>query len=408
VTRHLSRRLLITRASAVLLPVSLGLASVARLIAAVATPAARAGDTPTQPTEDAVAYENLLGLIPDTAETRELVMITELNRIRRQFGIATPEDASDPAQEQIFINALVAHVVPFGVVAPPFLTGIYRFGGITVHERYLGFRRLDQAILAGTSSLLYEAVSGRFDPEAAERAISECADCPPPVREQFEQVPYYSWGEDFEARLSRRLAPPAFDTLGRGGRVVVTEQYVFRTVWTEGIQQMIAAWRLGGSLRDSESFQQMAQGFARSNAYNLYITDRTQGPEMASRALASAREARDPDQLRMVEAAWSPPPGVAVLEPYILPGAGLGRDSAGEPFTAIVLVHTTEQAANDNVELLRRRVAEARSARADKPWSEVFSSAEIAAEGVVLVAALRGSLVGASFLLMRDPLLLHR
>ena len=62
--------------------------------------------------------------------------------------------------------------------------------------------------------------------------------------------------------MDRIFAPPAFDRLGRGGRIMVQREYVYRTLMTESMEGLIDA-RLGErpTLRDVEEFRLLAEGF---------------------------------------------------------------------------------------------------------------------------------------------------
>jgi hypothetical protein len=335
-------------------------------------------------------FEELLGLIPDTEETRHEVVINDFERLRRQRNITAPANPGDQAQKETYIGELARP--PFSFLSPTFISGLDQYARrFAFLEQYLGYRRVDQDISAGLPPGRFEAVRGQFDPADAERVISSCGDCPEPQRGQSQGVPYYSWGEDFQTDLRNRLAPPAFDSLGRGGRVAVTDQYVFRTVWTEGIEAMIGAWKGAPSLRNDEGFRLAAQGIERLDMHSVYLTDRTQ-----------SRDA--------VEGTGDPPSGppAPVLEPYTVLGVGSGYDSPDAVFTAIVLVHDTEEAAARNAQLLPQRIRAAYSVAAKEPWLNRFPNIEVKATGRVVEAKFQGSVIGPQFLFVRDPLLLHR
>ncbi len=98
-----------------------------------------------------------------------------------------------------------------------------------------------------------------------------------------------------------------------------------------------------------------------------------------------------------------------MLKPYGSFATGAGRDDRGQ-YMVVVLVHSSERAAQQNVELLRRRIEEAQSLWTNEPWSDFFEEMEIRAEGEVLLGKLWGERTGSlwlRFILNRDPLLLH-
>jgi hypothetical protein len=177
---------------------------------------------------------------------------------------------------------------------------------------------------------------------------------------------------------------------------------------TAQIEQMIGAWQGGDSLGKVEDYRLAARGLDALGTFNAYLTDRTQSPERVVEALLGA-DAGSEARAR-IEAIARPPTGAPVLEPYVLVGAGVGLDRDGEPFTGLVLVHTSEQAARDNARILPRRVKETRSVlRADRDWLSEKGSVEVRVEGRVLLVTLkRPNVYGAQFLHTGDPLLLHR
>lgn len=88
---------------------------------------------------------------------------------------------------------------------------------------------------------------------------------------------------------------------------------------------------------------------------------------------------------------------------------GAGRDNRGQ-YMAVVLVHSSDRAARQNVELLRRRIEDAQSLWTNEPWSDFFEDMELRADGRVLLGKLWGERTRSlwlNFIFQRDPLLLH-
>jgi hypothetical protein len=79
---------------------------------------------------------------------------------------------------------------------------------------------------------------------------------------------------------SKRGPPPAVDGFGRDGRIAVQEEYVFRTVETLGMKQIIAA-SLGQqpSLTDVPEFRLLATAMSDLGAHSVILTNKTQGLE---------------------------------------------------------------------------------------------------------------------------------
>ncbi len=129
--------------------------------------------------------------------------------------------------------------------APPVLGLGHSFFGPFNHRyinlQYLAFdvRNMDQTIVAGPPSSQLDVVRGRFNPQAADKALSACSECPALSREEHKGIPYYSWGEDYAVDTDMIFAPPAFESLGRGGRIAVLDEYVFRTLGTSEMKALI-------------------------------------------------------------------------------------------------------------------------------------------------------------------------
>jgi len=350
-------------------------------------------------------FASMLQLIPDTPETRQQTTVNDFARIRQIFTIAAPADPANPDQQQAYIAALAQHV-PTGFV-PTFISGLSTYAVQTSYlAQYLGYRRVDQDATAGIPPRLYEALRGLFDPQTAAQQIAGCADCPPAQTATSGGVPYYTWGEDFAIHPTTRLEPPAFDQLGRGGRVAITPQVVLRALWTDGLTQMIAAWHGGSSLFKNADFRQAADGLESLGTYSAYFTDRTQGPDRAAEALAASD--LKPDARAAITAAWNPPAGTPVLQPYTLIAVGVGQGDDGQPFTGIVLIHASEQAAQQNAALLPQRIAQTSSLAAGQPWSSLLPHVQVRVSGRALIVTLADAKIGARFLTANDPLLLHR
>jgi hypothetical protein len=201
--------------------------------------------------------------------------------------------------------------------------------------------------------------------------------------------------------LDKRLSPPAFDQLGRGGRIAVTDQYVFRADWTDGINQLLGTYKGTHSLASNPDYVLAAKSIVRLSGVNAYITNETQGPDQAAKAIATSA---DP---KLYETAWTPGPREPLLVPYTVVAAGGGLDKNGQLFTCIALVHASEQDAKQNADLLKQRIANARRVTG-RYWSSEIPSVQTTVVGRVLEVKLPGAVIGARFLYQQDPLLLHR
>jgi len=349
----------------------------------------------------------LLEVIPDNAQTRGWLQVNDYQRFREAFDIQLPGPEAD--QEALMDYLLRPIDMPqfygsfisgYGQTAPQALE----------RRRYLGFdlRDIHRNAEAGLPPEVLEVVQGDFDPDVTARALAACAECEAHEESERHGIKFYSWGEDRAVSLQKRLAPPAFDRLGRGGRIAVLDEFVFRTLETAVMSKLIDT-SLGrrDSLADVDEFRLLAAGLDELNAYSGLLTNKTQSlDETITDLLGAAGESYTQQQLDALRAKVEAEP---LLRPYDAFATGAGRDSRGQ-YMAVVLVHSSERAARRNVELLRRRMEEAGSLWYDLPWSDFFEEMEIRADGVVLLGKLWGegtTSLWLQFIFQRDPLLLH-
>lgn len=215
----------------------------------------------------------MLGLIPDTPETRAYVRIVDHARLGEALALAP--QSGDSATRGVDLLEVGRTFLNFSEVTLSTQPNL---------REYLALDPgiIEQSLLAGTTPRQWEILGGRFDPKATEQALSRCtgACLPPDAREEYQGVTFYSWGEDFKGSLQDRLKPPAFDQQGRGGRIAVLDNYVYRTLWTDGIREQIDTG-LGRrpSLADVEDFRLLAENLSELGSYEIYLSDDTQSVE---------------------------------------------------------------------------------------------------------------------------------
>ncbi len=366
-------------------------------------PAATPTDTPTgdpAATLADTAYEGLLRTIPDTPEVRQQVYINDYARVRQMFDIPLPgpgddEDALAEFYERLPPPGFAGEaddppVRGFGAVS--FFGPFNRYRNITAENlQHLAFdvRSMDQSIVAFALPATLDVVRGRFDPQATGKALESCSECEPPSREEYGGVSYYSWGGDYAADPQLGFAPPAFDEIGRGGRIAVLDEYVFRTLGTSDMEALIdAGLNEGASLADVEEFRLLAGGMSRLGAYTMLLSDDVEVWDAANYAAEGGP--------------W--------MRPYEAFATGAGKDENGH-YLALVLVHADDASAEENVGLLRRIIEEEGSVVNDALWSDYIDveRSEIHAEGRVLLAKLRGGFANnwRDWVIQRDGLILH-
>ena len=340
---------------------------------------------------------DLLGIIPDTPETRQMVVVNDYARIREVLNIQLPgPDANQDALEQYLLD--ISEKSNYGLAPSPFISGHDQYGLFNLDQpRYLAFdiREVDQTVQVGQPPSVLEVVGGRFDPDATDRALKDCAACPAPDRQEQAGIKFYSWGEDLQLDISKQFSPPAFDQMGRGGRIAVLDDYVFRTVETPGMSALIDASRGNlPSLADAEEFRLLAQGMSKLAAYSILLSDMTQDIGKNPESWFSGNETQE-DRLRLVALRKDFP----ILRTYQAFGTGIGRDEAG-PYMAVVLVHADERSATKNADLLRARFLEAPPLPSWvlEPFAGIVDAVETETDGRLLLAKVRSQTLGSRWI----------
>ncbi len=378
------------------------------LLMAATAVACDGGGEPSTP--QAAIYEALLGTIPDIPETRNDVYIADYTLARQVFDAATfplpgPGDDEDAVAAFTAMDWLPPLGTGYGDY--PFILGLGSgFFDQVIYGQYtrqmaenfqhlaLDIRNIDQSIAAGPPNQAHDVVRGRFDPQAADAALKACTECPAPDLEEHRGVPYYSWGEDYAVDRDMVFAPPAFDYLGRGGRIAVLDEYVFRTVGTSEMEGLIDAHlNEAPSLADVEEFRILAGGMSKLRAYTMLLSDKIQlwGLSNHAKALAGQDASQAEIEAKERELAESG----FWLRSYQEFGVGACKDEEG-PHMALALVHADGASAKENVGRLRGIIEEGSSTFYNAPWSDDIDvdSLEINAEGRLLIAKLRGDIIG--------------
>jgi hypothetical protein len=187
---------------------------------------------------------------------------------------------------------------------------------------------------------IYEVAFGKFDPAATEAALAVC-DCDQPDLNEYGGFTYYSWDEEFTQDLDRRLAPPLYDGLGRGPRVMIGHAEAFWTMSDATMEQYIDV--LNGSLpsieADPDYIAAVRWMAAMGTIDNMVLASRNLGVESI----------KDDDELRE-EVMHAP-----LLKRFLAFASGTGYD--GERiFDALVVVHADEATAEANASLLLNRI----------------------------------------------------
>jgi hypothetical protein len=366
------------------------------------------------PDEDGV-FVSMLSLIPDTEHTREGVAIGDVARVRELRGIERPPADAVHDQEALldYYQALGASVSDIPRVFPIFLfqggdmRRVIEFGPEIYESIGLTPFDVDQWVDSGFGPAGVHAFRGTVDADDLATRAEACAECPPLTIEERHGMQLFLWGED--GALSRgadgqpREQPPLFDRLGRGGNLAVMDGLVLYAHTGDRLRAIVDARAGDGSLANDESFRLAAEAMDGLGALGALITTVTQGPEFA---------ANIPPQLADP---WELEDGEPLLVRYELYAIGPGWD--GAPYTAVALVHASEEAAQENARRLPDRVRATRFPaiyeRSEETWGDVITDIDVRVEGRAVFATLHGEAVtapvagaGATYMLW-TPLLRH-
>ncbi len=356
------------------------------------------------PSGDGVFME-LLRLVPDDPAYRSSVVMGDVERTLEVLGIERPSGEYDEAVVQDFvIEVFQADLEGFRGALPAFFAvdTEEQFALSANADRSLGFSILDveQWVITGQPPEMPAAIRGSFDPGEIAATLEACDECPPAETEDRSGWTIYAWGEDLEMDLSRRGQPPLFDSLGRAGRLAVSEHLIARTLATGTARAMVDAYDGTGSLADVEEFRLAVTALTEMDALGVMVSDVTMGPELAAEL---------PDHITEL---WEVREGDTVLVPYEVFAVGPGWDEG--PYTAVALVHASEADAEENARRFEDRVNSTRMFTGSTPenLADHVDGVEVEVDGRVLRARINGYALGIGgfggpILLAPIPLLVH-
>jgi hypothetical protein len=344
------------------------------------------------------------------------VQINDYARARELFGLSLEEPDGQPKGLEEYLMEYPKSGPSFNMGGlAPWISGLWPNTEMTepIHmqrHQYLGFdaRNVDQTVLVGNSEpRQLEVLRGRFDPDATQAAIEACEGCPQPEVVEYLGVSYYTWGEDFATSAELQNTPPIFDRYGRGSSLVVQDGYVFRAVYREGVESMIAAQQDAAlSLADVEDYRLLAAAMNALGAYSAFFSNDTMSPAPEEAPEMRQRGDTSPTLTERRQAVIAQGP---LLRPYQTMAVGRGMDDDGR-YLVIVLAHADEDTAGENVGRLQQRIGQTGFAMiGDSTWAEEVEEAEVWADGRLLIAKLRGERVSGfrSDLFTMEPLLVH-
>lgn len=360
-------------------------------------------------TDSSGSFEQILSVIPYTEDNRALVVINDYAQIRKEFQISTPvTDATVQEQVAYLKNILTLGGLGTNLVFPAsigFVNSDYSYMQYSLeamHNLGLGYWSVDQEARAGDSyRQFFTVLKGQFDPQKTRRTLAVSSKEDPPSLETYRANTIFSWGED---SLLKRMDPPAYDVLGRGGRFVFQNDYTFRTNQTPQIKLVLDTQNnKHDSLADVSEFRLMAQELSSYGAFSAILSNQTQSLDYIRSKVIGIYEV-ETDRLKELMESLEQGPKLLAYQAMAL---GIARDDNGL-YLLIILAHEDGETASKNVALLRRRIEET-SSRSGIPWTSKISSASITSHDQVLTAKLYGDIskIWYDWYFRPDPLVLH-
>ncbi|NVL91220.1 MAG: hypothetical protein HWN69_09585 [Desulfobacterales bacterium] len=331
-------------------------------------------------------YKEILQMVPEALGTELKIGITNHEWLRTECGISRPSSDAGADDVNEYLNELLAagcdmneYIIHFA--SGSFLCGIGMVSSISespIRYENVGFGPqnvdIDVGITLGASQI--EIILGQFDLGAIDEAMNRMDESVKPVRTKYKGVDILDWGGS-GVDLNRKLAPPVYDQLGRGGVIAIQGDCIMRALEMETIKQMIDA-RKGDipSLADNNDFVMITDALAEMGARNLYLSGDVPSYEIY-RGLKES-----------VKTSWGAIWEVELLDTYNVSGSGTGKDELGN-YSSVVLVFDDAESAETNVEKLTNRINAGMELR-NTVWPENPDEYEIRAEGRTLRVIMRG------------------
>ena len=340
-------------------------------------------------------YLDLLGTVPNTAETRGALWINDYDKIREVFDIvlAGPHDEDFKQLMSDFYQGQrdTAPLLNVDVFLGPFHPYSHsRNREVNQNRRYLAFdySNMEQTVVVGNVPGRMEVVRGQFDPQRTNEALMACSVCSSLDILRHRGIRFYSWGDDYSGGLAQRLNPPAFDESGRGGRIAVLDSFVFHTTATHSLKSLVdATQKEVSSLADVQPLRLLANGMSRLEAFTMFLSDDVAlwAAEDYGRRFYGEHGLQWNEHVDPLEGTgpW--------LRQYEAFGFGSGVDERGN-YMAVALVHAAGDSAEDNAMLLTRVIEQEDSVASGRPWSAIIDlvGSEIHVDGRILLAKIRG------------------
>jgi hypothetical protein len=324
-------------------------------------------------------FEELLARMPDNEITRELTQLFDVAGPNARFGLEMPPPGSgegafiDYVQQ---VSALNQQGLP--TVFPSWPAGMNEYAtNVLSWHTYVAFDFLSvsQHASASRQPVGYDIAFGQFDPKQTADALAVC-ECEQPDIRVHNGTAFYSWGPDGAPDLRQRLAPPMYDNLGRGPRLLVQDGEAYYTVADAAIQQIIDASNGDiPSLADDAGYIGAVRWMAALGSMST-MSFKSIGLSLPE---IEGLEALPPAYLDAVNSA-------PLLRKFDSVAIGTGYDGQRK-FSAVVIANPDAAAAAENAGLLEQRLREGHHA-AGVRWADATELTEIDVQGRFVVARL--------------------
>jgi len=370
------------------------------------------------------SFEKMLGYIADTPESRDSLQITDIAELRVGFGIVVPGDEATFEQTtdymlEVMVGAYktvgiqLTNNIGTGGGVETFLSGFKRsnFRATETTRDSLGFdvRNVDQVATFGDYQFGGEILLGSFTPEITDEHLAAYEDCVPHDVVTHSNVGYYAWGEDLKQSLKLRIAKPAYDNLGRGGRIVVMDGMAARTFSHDPMKQIIDASKdVQPSLADDPDYVMAAMLLASYGAMNVRFTG---NPSSVESSIARIEEAWGSglEKVVSIEEMRAQFAQSNLVQRYKVAavGSAFPESEGGAPDTYAVLIYSSETEAIENASQLKKRIEEDEyfreanqpNRRPDDPyisrmWLEKLTDYEVWSEGNAVILRVNAECFG--------------
>ena len=191
---------------------------------------------------------------------------------------------------------------------------------------------------------------------------------------EYAGVMFYDWGDGIDTTFGERT--PA-RPVGTAGQLAFVDQIVIRT--RERAQLEVYLDAPGQSVLERRHVREAVALLEGSGAHSFVLTE---GAYFFD-PVGLLGEIASPESIEDIEADRAD-----LLLGWHLLGLGASLDDVGDPVLVVVMAHSSNEEAEENVQRFTALVNSGTSLRAGVPWSEFLTLEDVAVEGSYLTARL--------------------